>query len=137
MKVQPLFEEPVVAVCHPRLADSAARDMPLLHKHESPYGWSRYAQLAELDLPNGSTGPTYDRYALLIEAAKAGIGMALVPRRYVEQELSDGRLSAPWPTFAQLSERYVLVTRATAEPSRALAQFAHWLLDEAASHPPA
>ncbi|WP_416769138.1 LysR substrate-binding domain-containing protein [Pseudomonas sp. RHF3.3-3] len=137
MKVQSLFEEPVVAVCHPRLADSVAHNMPLLHKHKSPYGWDRYAQLANLQLPGISAGPTYDRYALLIEAAKAGIGMALVPRLYVEQELKEGRLSAPWPTFTQLSERYVLVTRPAAQRPPALEKFERWLIEEGASHLPA
>ncbi|WP_017902117.1 LysR substrate-binding domain-containing protein [Pseudomonas asplenii] len=107
--------------------------MPLLHKHESPHGWGRYAQLAGLVLPGHSAGPTYDRYALLIEAAKAGIGMALVPRRYIEQELNEGRLSAPWPAFAELSERYVLVTRPTPERPQALEKFESWLVEESAS----
>lgn len=130
MQVQPLFEAPMVAVCHPRLADEVHARMPLLHKHGSPYGWSRYAELAGMALPSATTGPVYDRYALLIEAAKAGFGMALVPRRYVEDELAEGRLSAPWPTLPQLSERYVLVTRPAAESPPALATFTRWLLAE-------
>lgn len=130
MRVQPLFEEPMVAVCHPCLADEAPERMPLLHKHESPFGWARYAELANMALPAAATGPIYDRYALLIEAAKAGIGMALVPQRYVESDVEEGRLSAPWPTLPQLSERYVLVTRPVAEPPPALAAFERWLVVE-------
>jgi DNA-binding transcriptional LysR family regulator len=131
MKVQPLFEDPMVAVCHPGLANEAPESMPLLHKHSSPYSWARYAKLVGLSLSTGSTGPTYDRYGLLIEAAKAGIGMALVPGCYVEEDLLGGKLVTPWPTTAQLCERYVLVTRPTTETAPTLAKFERWLIDEA------
>lgn len=130
MQVQPLFEEPMVAVCHPHLAGEAPARMPLLHKHGSPNGWPRYAELTGMALSSATTGPVYDRYALLIEAAKVGFGMALVPRRYVEGDLDEGRLSAPWPTLAQLCERYVLVTRPLAESPPALVTFSRWLLAE-------
>lgn len=133
MQVQALFEEPLIAVCHPQLAARPAGQMPLLHKHESPFGWARYAELSALALAHTDQGPVYDRYALLIEAAKAGIGMALVPRRYVEQDLADGRLSAPWPVLAELAERYVLVTRPNAESPPALPLFQAWLLEQSAA----
>lgn len=132
MRVQALFDEPLIAVCHPDLANEAPGRMPLLHKHASANGWARYAELTGLALPGEATGPVYDRYALLIEAAKAGLGMALVPRRYVEEDLKDARLAAPWPTPAQLSERYVLVTRPAAVPHPGLAKFARWLAEEGA-----
>lgn len=133
MTVQPLFEESLVAICHPQLAALPAVQMPLLHKHESPFGWARYAELSAMALEHSGHGPVYDRYALLIEAAKAGFGMALVPRRYVEQDLADGRLSAPWPVQAELAERYVLVTRPNAESPPALALFERWLLEQSAA----
>ncbi|MBK4994865.1 LysR family transcriptional regulator [Pseudomonas sp. S37] len=131
MKVQPLFEDQMVAVCHPRLASELPGNMPLLHKLASPFNWARYAALAGLPLSTRTAGPTYDRYALLIEAAKAGIGMALVPRRYVERELQEGGLCTPWPEMAELCERYVLVTRPGTETAPALAKFEHWLIEEA------
>lgn len=133
MKVQPLFEDRMVAVCHPRLANASPENMPLLHKLASPFNWARYAELAGLALSTRTAGPTYDRYALLIEAAKAGIGMALVPGRYVEAELQEGRLTTPWPEIPELCERYVLVTRPDTEAAPALAKFEHWLIAEASA----
>ncbi len=131
MNVQPLFEEPMVAVCHPRWASQAPDSMPLLHKLASPYSWARYATLADLPLSHQSSGPTYDRYALLIEAAKAGIGMALVPACYVEEELQGGKLTTPWPAIAELRERYVFVTHPNREVAPALEKFERWLIEEA------
>lgn len=131
LRVQRLFEAQLVAVCHPRLADRPPVSLPLLHKRESPHSWTRYAALAGLSLGAPTAGPTYDRYSLLIEAAKAGFGMALVPEHYIEEELVAGRLQAPWPVLPELRERYVLVTRPAEESDPALATFERWLLEEA------
>ncbi|WP_158891592.1 MULTISPECIES: LysR substrate-binding domain-containing protein [unclassified Pseudomonas] len=131
LRVQRLFDAQLVAVCHPRLADHPPASLPLLHKRESPHSWRRYAALTGLALGDQATGPTYDRYSLLIEAANAGFGMALVPQRYIEEDLATGRLQAPWPVLPELRERYVLVTRPAEESDPALASFERWLLEEA------
>ena len=127
--MQPLLQAPLLAVCHPDLAARTPGEVPLLHKHESGEQWSEYAGQSGIDLPNIDGGPRYDRFSLLIDAARAGMGMALVPRLYVEDDLRDGRLAAPWPQGAPLSERYVLVSR-PGETSAALENFREWLFDE-------
>lgn len=131
LRVQRLFEAPLVAVCHPRLANHPPASLPLLHKRETPHSWRRYAALTGLPLGVQASGPTYDRYSLLIEAAKAGFGMALVPQRYIEEDLATGRLQAPWPAMPELRERYVLVTRPAEAVDPTLALFERWLLEEA------
>lgn len=129
LRVQPLFQAPLLAVCHPDLAARTPGDVPLLHKHEGGEQWSEYARQSGIELPNIDGGPRFDRFSLLIDAARAGMGMALVPRLYVEDDLRDGRLAAPWPQGAPLSERYVLVSR-PGETSAALEGFREWLFEE-------
>lgn len=77
-------------------------------------------------------GARYDLHAMLIEAALAGLGVALVPRLYVETELEQGRLVAPWPQGEAVSKTFCLVLSEpislTACPVQA---FAHWLQEEA------
>ncbi len=131
LPVQPLFQAPLLAVCHPELAGRAPHEMPLLHKHDNGEQWSEYAAHSGIDLPQTGSGPRYDRFSLLIDAARSGMGMALVPRLYVQDDLDQGRLSAPWPHAGQLSERYVLVEPA-AEQGPALDLFKHWLLEQSA-----
>ena len=62
----------------------------------------------------------------------AGLGVALVPRLYVETELAQGRLVAPWPDGKSISKTFCLVLPEpiglSGEPTQA---FAQWLLDEA------
>lgn len=68
---------------------------------------------------------------MLIEAALAGLGVALVPRLYVEEELEQGRLVAPWPQGEAVSKTFCLVLP---EPigltTGPVKKFAQWLLAE-------
>jgi len=134
LPVQPLFQAPLLAVCHPDLAARAPGEMPLLHKYDNGEQWSDYARHSAIDLPQAQSGPRYDRFSLLIDAARSGMGMALVPRLYVEEDLDQGRLNAPWPQVGQLSERYVLV-EPLAGQNPALDLFRHWLLEQSAEQP--
>jgi len=129
MQVQALFQAPLLAVCHPGLAGRAPAELPLLHKHEDGEQWAAYARHSGIELPQPATGPRYDRFSLLIDAARAGMGVALVPRLYVEEDLAQDRLRAPWPEVTQLSERYVLVSRPGEVPV-ALEVFREWLFGE-------
>ena len=134
-QVHPLFEEVLIPACHPgllpRLA-SPAITVTLLHKRSTPDAWREYANAAGLAMINGVTGPRYELFSMLIDAAIAGLGMALVPRIYVEAELATGVLVTPWHPQAAINKRFVLITQATADP--VLQAFAGWLLAE--SHNP-
>nr|WP_259641028.1 LysR substrate-binding domain-containing protein [Pseudomonas marginalis] len=69
---------------------------------------------------------------MLIEAALAGLGVALVPRIYVEAELSQCRLVAPWPQKENVPKTFCLVLPQSLELSQAPTQaFARWLLTAA------
>lgn len=137
MRTYPLLQEVLVPVCHPALIKGAkARvsldQLPRLHRRQSPDAWQRYAKDSGISLTNPAVGARYDLHAMLIEAALAGLGVALVPRLYVETELAQGRLVAPWPQGEAVSKTFCLVLSEpiglTAGPVQA---FAHWLQDEA------
>lgn len=137
MRTYPLLQEVLVPVCHPALINGAkARvsldQLPRLHRRQSPDAWQRYAKDSGISLTNPAVGARYDLHAMLIEAALAGLGVALVPRLYVEAELAQGRLVAPWPQGEAVSKTFCLVLSEpiglTAGPVQA---FAHWLQDEA------
>ena len=70
---------------------------------------------------------------LLIRAAEAGQGLALVPQQYAEQEIAAGRLvqvlDKPWPArFA-----YYAVARPEAIERPAVKAFLAWIMEEAAA----
>jgi len=141
MRTHRLLHETLVPVCHPALldeaADAASLDrLPRLHRRQNPDAWQRYAQETGITLTNPGIGPCYDLHIMLIEAALAGLGVALVPRLYVETELAEGRLAAPWPEGQSISKTFSLIL---AEPIRLsdgpIQAFADWLLSEVHSLP--
>ena len=138
MRTYPLLQETLAPVCHPGLLskgkDTALDALPRLHRRQNPDAWQRYAQETGIALTNPAIGARYDLHAMLIEAALAGLGVALVPRLYVEAELAQGRLAAPWPEGKTISKTFCLVLPEPIGLSAAPIQaFAQWLLDEAKS----
>lgn len=137
MQTHRLLHEVLVPVCHPALlegngAATTLEQLPRLHRRQNPNAWQRYAQETGLALANPAVGACYDLHAMLIEAALAGLGVALVPRLYVEAELAEGRLVAPWPDGKSISKTFCLVLpepiRLSGSPVQA---FAKWILNEA------
>lgn len=139
LRIQPLLHEVLVPVCHPDLAAGGAtlNDLPRLHRRQNPDAWADYAQETGLPLDNPAVGSRYDLHAMLIEAALAGLGVALVPRLYVDAELAQGRLIAPWPEGKRISKTFCLVLpEPVALVNPPLQAFAAWLLAEAGAGAP-
>lgn len=139
MRIYPLMNEILIPVCHPSFlknsGDSFILDrLPRLHRKQNPDAWQRYAQENDIKLSNPAFGARYDLHAMLIEAALAGLGVALVPRFYVENELAQGRLVSPWPEGKTISKTFCIILPEPIELSREPVQaFVQWILEEARS----
>jgi DNA-binding transcriptional LysR family regulator len=137
MRVHRLLEEVLVPVCSPALlADAGASlsldELPRLHRRQNPEAWQLYAQETGIVLTNSAIGARYDLHSMLIAAALAGLGVALVPRLYVGAELEEGRLVAPWPDGQAVAKNFCLVLPEPIELNEApLQAFAKWILHEA------
>ncbi len=131
--VLPLFDEHLVPVCRPDVTDAysaGVSPLVLLHKRNTPNAWQNYVQSGEIPLSNAIAGPRFDLFSMLIDAAIAGLGVALVPEVYVASELADGRLHTPWH-LRQKGNTVVVVTAedVTVNPHRQA--LVEWLSDEA------
>ena len=137
MHLHRLLEEVLVPVCSPALLANAGAnlsldELPRLHRRQNPDAWQLYAQEAGIVLTTSAVGARYDLHSMLIEAALAGLGVALVPRLYVGAELEQGRLVAPWPDGKAIAKNFCLVLPEPIELSEApLQAFAKWMLHEA------
>ena len=137
MYLHPLLQEVLVPVCSPALlADAGANPsldvLPRLHRRQNPDAWQVYAQESGIVLTNSAVGARYDLHSMLIEAALAGLGVALVPRLYIGTELEQGRLVAPWPDGKAITKHFCLVLPEPIELSEGPVQaFAKWMLGEA------
>jgi len=75
-------------------APEALRDQPLLHTASRPQAWGDWAQrvgAGELRM-----GAGFEHLYYLLEAAAAGLGIAIAPEPLVADDLANGRLIAPW-----------------------------------------
>jgi len=139
MRTHHLLHETLVPVCHPALLQKGEKvpsldELPRLHRRQNPDAWQRYAQETGIALTNPAIGARYDLHSMQIEAALAGLGVALVPRLYVEIELAEGRLIAPWPDGESISKTFCLVLPEPIQLSDGpIRVFANWLLEEARS----
>ena len=131
-----LLEEVLVPVCSPALLADAGVDvsldeLPRLHRRQNPDAWQLYAQEAGIVLTNSAVGARYDLHSMLIEAALAGLGVALVPRLYIRAELEQGNLVAPWPDGKAITKNFCLILPEPIELSeKPVQEFARWILEE-------
>ncbi|GAB4070664.1 LysR family transcriptional regulator [Ancylobacter sonchi] len=142
MRTHRLLHETLVPVCHPALLGRgegavSLDELPRLHRRQNPDAWERYALESGIVLTNPAVGARYDLHSMQIEATLAGLGVALVPRLYIEKELVEGRLVAPWPDGQSISKTFSLILPEPIRLSEGPIQlFANWLLAEARSSNP-
>lgn len=136
-----LMPEPMIAIASPGLAARQARwtpadvaRLPLLQASTRPYAWRHWFESLGLAVEKDMAGPRMELFSMLSEAAAQGLGVALVPRMLVENELASGRLVQLLPQELLSDRRYYLIHPASKAPSPALAAFAAWLEAEAARY---
>ena len=136
MRTQVLFKEKLVPVCRPDLLSDKdiveqLNTLPRIHRRQNPEAWLHYAGQSGIVLDNPAQGVRYDLHEMAIAAVLAGQGVAMVPRIYVEKELNQGLLVAPWPDSEQLSKTFCLVKPVeTGINEPALQDFERWLRAE-------
>ncbi len=124
---------PEVAAAQPMSLDRICT-MPRLLTRTFLEGWSDWARNFELDhLPPPASEQVFDHYFYMIEAAAAGLGVAIGPWAFVQRDLASGRLVAPLG-FTHGRARIVAVTPPDGATKEALL-FRDWLLEQGASTP--
>jgi LysR family transcriptional regulator, glycine cleavage system transcriptional activator len=120
----PVMDEWLGPVCCPRLA--RRRSAVLLHTRTRPDAWSRFR-----DHVRAAGHQTFDHFATTIQAAVAGLGMAIGPFPLVEGEIAAGRLVAPFG-FVKGSIGYHLLSRRPFDDDARASRLLAWLRREAA-----
>lgn len=122
---------PVLSPHHPRFAKlSQARPEellgePLLYTTSRPQAWPAWALGNGLDPARLEMGQGFEHLYFLLEAALAGLGVAIAPQQLVADDLRQGRLLAPWG-FVETRARLALWVPARRADRRA-AMLADWL----------
>lgn len=127
---------PVLSPRHPQatqLAHSAPQHLlehPLLHTRSRPQAWPAWAAAYAIDAGALHYGNEFEHLIYLLEAAVAGLGIAIAPQPLVSEDLASGRLIAPWG-FVQTPARWALC-RLRRNPDPRITQLADWFSAELA-----
>ena len=105
MHVYPLLGERIGPVFSPGFAHAPALQgkppaslagEPLLHTLSRPQAWTDWARASGVDEGSLHAGQGFEHLYYLIEAALAGLGVAIAPQLLVADDIASGRLLAPW-----------------------------------------
>jgi LysR family transcriptional regulator, glycine cleavage system transcriptional activator len=66
----------------------------LLHHEQAPAAWNRWAAHHDIDERHTLGGPRFAQYSALIQAVLSGLGVGLVPKILIEEELAEKRAVA-------------------------------------------
>ncbi|HEX7982536.1 MAG TPA: LysR substrate-binding domain-containing protein [Duganella sp.] len=133
-----LMRENLVAVCRPELiaprttiATSGWQKYTLLQQSTRPYGWRDWFASRGMQVDGDMAGPRYELYSMAAEAALQGMGVALIPRLLVEDELRRGALIQV-ARHDYLSDRnYYLIYPEHNADNAALGVFRAWMEEQA------
>ncbi|MGF6477272.1 LysR family glycine cleavage system transcriptional activator [Pantoea dispersa] len=130
-----LFTEKVGPVCRPdRISKlfistdaglQPAQDAVRLHTRTRPYAWSEWAS-AKGASTAGAKGQTFDHFYFSLQAAVAGLGVAIGSWYQVCDDLENGVLAAP-QGFIEDGSRYYLLSPEPFEPGSLQADLLAWL----------
>ncbi|WP_430332280.1 LysR substrate-binding domain-containing protein [Rhodococcus sp. ACT016] len=132
-----LFRSSLIPVCGPALLQGYSADsaifpgLPLLHKTTTPESWRDYSREFGIDLQDATAGSRFEQFSMLIEAALAGLGVALVPYLYVADEIRTGRLVSVGPPGQQVGKDFILVTNSRSSRTELLDEFSDWMVEQA------
>jgi LysR family glycine cleavage system transcriptional activator len=132
-----LFRSQLYPVCSPQLMEHSAlvdpaqlRAQTLLQVY-SPVAiddWARWLTAAGVlgDLPKG---PHFDTYALALQAAAHGMGIAMTRDHFSHQDLQSGRLVEPFSIRVPADEYWYLAYHQDRSSSRKVKAFRDWVME--------
>jgi len=136
-RVTVLASERIGPVLSPRLPDAAKWTQapatalaaaPLLGTRSRPQAWPEWAATQGLAATQLQVSDDFEHLLYLLEAAVAGLGIAIAPEPLVADDLASGRLIAPWG-FVATPANWVLCADAR-NGDRRIDALADWLARE-------
>jgi len=133
-----LMGENPMPVCSPALLGSrnaltpdAIAELPLLQQTTRPYAWRQWFSSQHLNVARDLTGPRYELFSMLAQAAMHDMGIALIPPFLIQRELAERRLViANRNALSSIKAYYLMIPERKVE-SASLRAFRDWLVNQA------
>jgi len=136
-----LMGENPVPVCSPALLAGQGMleaqriaHLPLLQQSTRPYAWRQWFGSLGMNVERDMTGPRYELFSMLAQAAIHEMGIALIPPFLIQRELGEGRLVVA-NRHALISDKayYLMIPERKVE-SASLRAFRDWLVGQAQAY---
>ena len=116
-----------------KFADEIA-ELPLLQQTTRPYAWRQWFNSQHMNIPRDMTGPRYELFSMLAQAAMHDMGIALIPPFLIQRELAEKRLVIANPQALSSIKAYYLMIPDRKVESASLRAFRDWLIHQAHSY---
>lgn len=125
-------EEHVVAVASPSLLDAKnSNDLYAydhLHMRTRPKAWQYWLDANAYSDNKPKQGTQFENFTMMIEAARSGLGVAVLPEMYIRTDIEAGRLKAAFGPPIKSKEAYYLVYANHIKDSYKVRAFREWLI---------
>lgn len=130
-----LLDEVVLPVCAPGLMQGAASlspeaiaTLPLLQQSTRPDAWRQWFEVQGLAAPQALSGARFELFSMTASAAAHGMGLALVPKLLVTEELARGELVVACERTLSNQRAYYFVQPEGNDNPSATQIFRDWLV---------
>jgi len=129
-----LCSEVIVPVASPNLLKAQQpsmpeelEDQPLLHLATRPKMWAQWFESCGLEGKSAYRGHRFEQFSMVISAAVAGLGFALLPLYLIEQELQSGKLVLLFEKPMRTENDYYLVVPEGKLENPLTQEFRQWI----------
>ncbi len=133
-----LFDERLTACAsadflarHPIAAPADMAGLPMLQLETRPSGWAAWFR-AQGAAGSPASGMVMDQFSMMIQAAIAGLGVALLPSYLAQPEIDEGRLHPILRASVPGEGAYWLAWPDRRQGDPAFARFRAWIADQVA-----
>ena len=130
-----------VPVCSPALLAGQGileaqriAQLPLLQQSTRPYAWRQWFGSLGMNVPRDMTGPRYELFSMLAQAAIHEMGVALIPPLLIQRELGEGRLVVANRHDLISDKAYYLMIPDRKVESASLRAFGDWLVSQVCAY---
>lgn len=132
-----LRHEEAVPVCSPAYRERERIRSPedlaratLLQQSTRPTAWAEWFASLGVEVGNPLRGPRFEQFAMVAQAAAAGLGAGLVPHFLVADELAAGRLEVLFPHSLVSGGAYYLAYPEHKAEAPLVRSFRDWIMEE-------